>query len=55
MITGRFQSLNPQEILAYRGKQVDEEKARRPLYGLGKHVPGKNSHRGDRKAKLIKK
>lgn len=45
MIKGRFQSLKPTEIQAYRKKQIDQEKEKRPMYGLGTHVPGKNSHR----------
>lgn len=37
MKNGRYQSLNPKEVLEYRKKQIEKERARRPLYGLGRH------------------
>jgi len=40
MISGRYQSIEPKEIPAFRAKQIEAEQKRRPLYGMGKHVPG---------------
>ena len=45
MIAGRFQSINPKEVNKFRAAQIEKEKARRPKYGLGTHVPG-NKHPG---------
>lgn len=45
MISGRFQSIHAKEIPVFRAEQIKEEKARRPLYGMGTHVVG-NKHPG---------
>lgn len=40
MIHGRFQSIPNTEVSAFRAKQIDSEKERRILHGMGTHVPG---------------
>lgn len=45
MIAGRYQSLEKNKRGALRTRQMDAEKARRPKYGMGTHVPG-NKHPG---------
>lgn len=40
MISGRYQSILPKEIPAYREKQIETEQKRRPKYGIGTHVKG---------------
>ena len=45
MIAGRFLSIQPDHVSAFRAKQIEAERARRPKYGLGTHIPG-NKHPG---------
>lgn len=45
MINGRFQSVPAKEIPAFRANQITEERLKRPMYGMGTHVPG-NKHPG---------
>ena len=44
MIAGRYLSMQKDRRAEYRSEQIRKERERRPLYGMGSHVPGKKKN-----------